>query len=197
MFRLGLTGGAGAGKSTIGRLLESRGIRVIDTDDLARQLVQPGEAALREIVSVFGQSMLDDAGKLRRDVLAARIFASQEERKTLEGILHPRIRERWQQLLARWNAEGVELGCVIIPLLFETKAEEFFDRVVAVGCSAATQSERLRSRGWSENDVRERLAAQLPLKEKLGRADFVIWTEGDPGQLEPQWSRIAAALLGG
>lgn len=178
MKTLGLTGGVGMGKSTSAQLLQARGAAVVDTDDLARQVVAPGTPALREVQSAFGPDIVDAGGRLKREALARRVFADHHARKTLEAILHPRIRVLWQAQVETWRTEDRPLAVVVIPLLYETQAETAFDRILCVACSAATQRERLRARGWSDEQIQQRIAAQLPIEEKLLRSHYVIWTEG-------------------
>lgn len=175
---IGLTGGVGMGKSTATEILRSRAMPVVDTDELARQFVQPGEPALAEIQTVFGQKIITPDGRLRRDELARIVFADPVAREQLEAILHPRIRSAWLAQVEAWGGENHRLAVVVIPLLFETKAEAFFDKVVCVACSAISQHQRLRARGWNDGQIRQRLAAQWPVETKIARADFVIWTEG-------------------
>src|SRR5688572_28334608 len=113
---LGITGGIGMGKSTSGELLRKRGIPVVDTDVLAREVVEPGEPALEEVVAVFGREALDANGRLNRGEVARRVFADPTLREKLEAILHPRIRERWLAQIQSWRAEGHAVAAVIIPL---------------------------------------------------------------------------------
>jgi dephospho-CoA kinase len=177
MKLFGLTGGVGMGKSACAQLLRWRGAAVVDTDELARELVEPGEPALAEIAAAFGRELLDAEGRLRRDALARIVFADPAARRTLEQILHPRIRDAWHERVAAWRAEGKPLGVVVIPLLFETGAEREFDAVICVACSAETQRQRLLARGWSPEQIEQRIAAQMPIEEKMLRADYVVWTE--------------------
>ena len=165
------------GKSTAGALLEERGVVVVDTDRIARNLVEPGQPALAEIAGAFGASILLTNGALDRKELARRIFADATERAKLEAILHPKIREIWEADVKRGRASGWERGAVIIPLLFETGAESNFDAVICVACSAVSQFERLQERGWSRAEIKQRLEAQWPIEDKIARADFVIWTD--------------------
>src|SRR5579862_4737186 len=130
MKLLGLTGGVGMGKSACAQLLRDRKIPVVDTDDLAREVVEPGQPALLEVCRLFGPEMLDPAGKLRRDVLARRVFSDPEARKQLEAILHPPIRARWRAQAESWRAQKLPLAVVAIPLLFETRAEQELDAVI-------------------------------------------------------------------
>jgi dephospho-CoA kinase len=177
MKLFGLTGGVGMGKSACAQLLQWRGAAVVDTDELARELVEPGQPALAEIAAAFGRELLDAEGRLRRDALARIVFADPAARRTLEQILHPRIRDAWHERVAAWRAEGKPLGVVVIPLLFETGAEREFDAVICVACSAETQRQRLLARGWSPEQIEQRIAAQMPIEEKMLRADYVVWTE--------------------
>lgn len=194
MKTIGLTGGVGMGKSTCAQLLPSRGALMLDTDDLARQIVAPGQPALAEVQAAFGPEIVDADGRLKRDALAQRVFADPHARKQLEAILHPRIRELWQAQVETWRAENRPLAVVVIPLLFETRAETEFDCVICVACSAATQRERLRARDWSDEQLQQRIAAQLPIEEKLVRSHYVIWTEGNMDVHARQLDRILTRL---
>ncbi len=136
---LGLTGGIGMGKSTVAEWFARRGVPVADTDQLAREVVEPGQPAWREVCQAFGQDVVDDEGRLRRAELARRVFADESMRRTLEGILHPRIRDKWKAQVKQWQLQGQALSVVVIPLLFETQAEAEFDDILCVACSAVTQ----------------------------------------------------------
>ena len=174
---LGLTGGVGMGKSTSAQLLRDRGVRVVDTDDLARQVVEPGQPALAEVLAAFGPEMAGPDGRLRRKELARRVFADPAARQQLEAILHPRIRMLWRAQVETWRAGGHPLAVVVIPLLFETQAEAELDGTICVACSVATQQERLLARGWSPEQIEQRNLAQWPVSQKIARADFLVWTE--------------------
>jgi len=176
---LGITGGIGMGKSACAELLMARGIRVIDTDALARDLVQPGQAALLEISQSFGSGVLNSAGGLDRHTMAGIVFRSPDARRELESILHPRIREAWKFTMQEWRRIGqTPIAAVIIPLLFETGAQQDVDATVCVACSEVTQLERLASRKWSPTEIRDRIAAQMPAVRKIELSDYVIWSEG-------------------
>jgi dephospho-CoA kinase len=194
MKRLGLTGGIGMGKSAAAEHLRLRGLPVVDTDRLARELVEPGQPALREIRETFGPEVLDTAGRLRRDALARIVFADETRRRQLEAILHPRIRAAWQAQLEAWQHEGRPAAVVVIPLLFETGAAGQFDATICVACSAASQRERLVARGWSDEEIARRLAAQWPIARKIAAADFVVWAEGGLEHTAAQLDRILATL---
>ncbi len=190
----GLTGGVGMGKSTAAGFFLQSGARVVDTDEIARQLVRPGQPALLEIQELFGPGIISSSGELRRDELARIVFPDETARKKLEAILHPRIRECWQQQIQMWRTEGHRLALVIIPLLFETQAEASFDKIICVACSAAAQLERLRGRGWNAEQIQQRIAAQLPVEQKIARSHYVIWSEGSPIAHEQQVARLFQAL---
>lgn len=175
---LGITGGVGMGKTTCAELLRQRGLPVVDTDALARQLVEPGQDALQEIRQAFGPELIGADGCLRRKELAQRVFNDAESRRRLEQILHPRIRERWRAQIETWRKERQALGIVVIPLLFETNAQSELDATLCVACSAATQQARLAARGWSPGHIAQRVAAQWPAEKKMELSTFVIWSEG-------------------
>src|SRR5438876_4027447 len=167
MHLIGLTGGVGMGKTTAANLLQQRGARVIDTDVLAREVVEPGMPAWEEIRRAFGEDIIGPDGQLRRDELARQVFSDEGRRRELEAILHPRIRERWLAQVETWRKENQELAVVVIPLLFETDAESSFDSVICVACSAASQRKRLLERGWSAAQIQQRIQAQWPTERKI------------------------------
>lgn len=174
----GLTGGIGMGKSASTQLLRERAVPVVDTDLLARLIVEPGQPALLEIQSAFGNDILAPDGQLRRDELARRVFADSAARETLGKITHPRIRDLWLVQVEEWRREQKPLAVVVIPLLFETGSESQFDATICVACSAATQRKRLLERGWTPEQIEQRIAAQWPIEKKIAKADYLVWTEG-------------------
>lgn len=190
MKLLGLTGGVGMGKSASAQLMRARGIPVIDTDDLAREVVRPGEPALAEIRSAFGAEIVGPDGQLRRDRMAQQVFADPEARRKLEAILHPPIRERWRQQARAWAETGETVGVVVIPLLFETNAQHDLDATICVACSEATQRQRLTARGWTTDQIRQRIAAQWPIEKKIAASNYVVWSEGSLELHDAQLDRI-------
>ena len=178
------------GKSTVAEILAQRSVAVVDTDDLARLLVRPGEPALEEIRGAFGSGVFHTTQELNREALAALVFRDESARKQLETILHPRIQRLWQAQLATWRSQGHKQAAVVIPLLFETNVESEFDTVVCIACSAKTQRQRLRRRGWSPEQIEQRVSAQMPIAEKMSRAHRVIWNEGDLDVLTQQCDRV-------
>jgi dephospho-CoA kinase len=172
----------------------AHGVRVVDTDELARKLVDRGQPGLAEIQSEFGPDIIAANGELDRAALARRVFADSSARQQLETILHPRIREAWLARLEIWRAENCPLAIVVIPLLFETRAEAHFEKVICVACSPAAQQERLTARGWNAEQIRQRIAAQLPVDQKIARSQLVIWTEGRPEVHRAQIGKILEKL---
>jgi len=192
---VGLTGGVGMGKSNSARLLRLRSIPVVDTEDLARQVVEPGQSALAEVQRVFGAEIVGQDGHLRREELARRVFSDPAARKRLEDILHPRIRALWRAQMEVWRAEGRSLAVVVIPLLFETSAEAELDATICIACTRLTQHQRLLDRGWSPADIEQRVRAQWPIEIKMARADYVVWTEANLDVHADQLNRILTGLI--
>jgi dephospho-CoA kinase len=190
----GLTGGLASGKSSVAEHWRSRRLPVIDADSLAREVVAPGSEALDEIVQAFGPSMLQD-GALDRRRLAAVVFSNPEALRDLESITHPRIERRRAELLAALEARGEPLACYEVPLLFEKGMEVRLRPVVVVTAPEPVQIARARARdGASEDEVRARLAAQLPLAAKAARADYVIDNSASPATTRAQSDRVLEAI---
>ena len=192
MELIGITGGIGMGKSFAGEILTQWGWHVLDTDQLARDVVAPGTPGLAEVVQHFGPEILDEHGALRRGELGQRVFRDPAALAQLNALLHPRIRAAWEQQLTAWRATGVAHAAVTIPLLYENGYEPEFPIVVCVACSAATQRERLRERGWGADEIERRNRVQLPVAEKMKRATRVVWTEGSKTTHAAQWRKLLA-----
>ena len=191
MKLFGLTGGIGMGKSAAAHLLAKRGIAVEDTDDLARSVVAPGQPALAEIQRAFGNQVISHEGTLRRDVLARIVFSDPSARERLEAITHPRIRDLWKSQVQMWRSyQRIKVACVVIPLLFETNAENEFDAIICIACSPATQRSRLAIRGWDPDQTAQRIAAQWPIDKKMGKSNYVVWSEGSLEILSAQMQII-------
>lgn len=182
------------GKSTSSRLLAERGVAVIDTDILARQLVEPGQPALAEIQDVFGSDIIAADGRLRRGDLASKVFGNDSLRVELESILHPRIRKSWLEQVAAFRKQGIAECVIVIPLLFETKADSEFDYILCVACSAGAQHQRLSERGWTAAQIQARIASQWPIEKKMDLSRFVIWTEGSLASHSEQLDRILTKI---
>ncbi len=179
------------GKSAVADLLARRNIPIIDSDDLARQVARPGNPAFDEIVKRFGPSALKSDGALDRQALARRVFTDDHARADLEAILHPRIREIWTSQVERWREDtSIRFAAVIIPLLFETKSEALLDSVICVACSGNSQRERLKARQWSDEEIQQRIRAQLPIDQKIARSQYVLWTDVPMKIVEDQIEKI-------
>lgn len=178
MPSIGITGGVATGKSTIARqLYESLkhidSVELFSSDFEARRLTDTDLAVQQEIKAAFGVQVFDSEGNLARDRLRDLVFRDGNARKILESILHPRIRQAW---VSRTGGGGLLLA--EIPLLYETGAESYFDRIIVTACSRASQIQRMVSgRGLSKELAEQIIRAQLDLEEKIFRADWVVWTD--------------------
>jgi dephospho-CoA kinase len=170
--RIGLTGGIASGKSTVADLFAELGAVIIDTDRIARDVVAPGQPALNDIIAAFGATVLQPDGSLDRAALRQRIFANDDDRKRLEAITHPRIREA---ALRRADTAGGPYQLIVVPLLVGSPLRESVDRILVVDCDEDTQIARLMARDAdSEAQARRILAAQSSRSERLAIADDVI-----------------------
>jgi len=176
---LGLTGGIGSGKSIVAEMFAQLGAEVIDADRLARDVVEPGQPALEEIVNTFGPDILLPDGRLNRVKLAVTIFADAVARQRLNAITHPPIHARMEkEVAARRQRSGVLI--LDIPLLYENRRTDIVEKVIVVWVDPETQRQRLIERdGISLDEARLRIAAQMPLDDKRARADYVIDNRGD------------------
>jgi dephospho-CoA kinase len=175
---LGLTGGIGSGKSLVSQCFRELGAEVIDADQLARDVVEPGTPALDQIRKSFGDEILLDDGRLNRAKLASIIFADPEARARLDAITHPPIRERLRQEVTK-RAERPGVLILDIPLLYENGRAHAVEKVIVVWVDRATQLSRLMQRsGLSHLNAEQRIDAQMPLDEKRRRADEVIDNSG-------------------
>jgi dephospho-CoA kinase len=149
---------------------------------------------LGEIQNTFGSGVMTADGGLRREELARIVFTDPDARRKLEAILHPRIRNAWLAQIEVWRGEGHPLAVVVIPLLYETRAEGHFDKIICAACLPPTQQERLAARGWTPAEIARRKAAQWPVEQKMARADHVLWTEGGLESLAGQVERLMVRL---
>ena len=194
---VGLTGGIATGKSTVSTMLAHLGCRVIDADQLAREVVAPGQPAHAAIVAEFGPEILQPDGSIDRKRLGAIVFNDPERRKRLEEITHPAVRQRQQRLLSMLEEEE-HAGLVIwdVPLLYETNGADKMDRVVVVITDEETELTRLVARDASgAADARARIRSQMPVAEKARRADYVIDNSGSRADTERQVREVHRALL--
>ncbi|MFK0256833.1 dephospho-CoA kinase [Streptomyces sp. NPDC090445] len=185
MLRVGLTGGIGAGKSEVSRLLAGYGAILVDSDRIAREVVEPGTPGLAGIVAAFGESVLTPEGTLDRPKLGSIVFADQERLQTLNGIVHPLVRARSAELEAAAGPDAIVVHDV--PLLTENGLAPLYDLVVVVDAAPQTQLARLTAlRGMAEDEARARMAAQATREQRLAVATLVIDNDGPLEALEPQ-----------
>jgi len=185
---LGLTGGIGSGKSAAAQCFMELGVHLVDADNAARWVVEPGRPALGQIAEHFGADVLQPDGSLNRSALRELIFKDPQQRTWLEGLLHPLIREEIRQYLAR--AESA-YAILVSPLLLETSQHQMVQRVLVIDVPESVQIERtvLRDK-TNEEQVRAILKAQASREERLGRADDVIVNDRDPAWLKSEVERL-------
>jgi dephospho-CoA kinase len=186
-----LTGNIASGKSEVARMLAELGATVIDADDLAREVVQPGEPALAAIVKRWGKGVLQPDGTLDRAALRAIVFASADEREALNAIVHPQVRRRRDDLVAQAKARGDAVVVAVIPLLFETGLEREFDRVILVDAPDDVREARLLKRSAiAATEARRMMDAQMPVQVKRSRSHFVIENDADLAALRKSVERV-------
>lgn len=196
MVKVGLTGGIGAGKSEVSRLLASYGAVIVDADKIAREVVEPGTPGLAAVVAEFGDDVLTPDGTLDRPKLGGIVFADPQKLKALNAIVHPLVGARSAELEA---AAGPDIVVVHdVPLLTENGLAPLYDLVVVVDAAPQTQLDRLvRLRGMAEGEAASRMAAQATREQRLAVADLVIDNDGPLDALEPQvravWERLRSA----
>ena len=175
-MRVGLTGGIASGKSTVADMFADLGVPVIDTDVIARDVVEPGQPALAEIRESFGAAAFTDDGRLDRAAMRKIVFADEDARKRLESILHPRIRDA---AMREASDAGGDYQLIVVPLLAESPMKHAMDRILVVDCDEQTQISRLMARdAESEDQARRMLAAQSARDERLAIADDVVRNDG-------------------
>lgn len=188
----GLTGSFGSGKSTVAKMFEEAGVPVQDADQAAKDVVEPGRPALKEIIAAFGEGILQSDGRLDRKKLAEIVFADAEARKRLNGIVHPRVREEQLKFLQSHAAAPVIV--LEIPLLLEGGGRGAFAKVIVVTASERTRFGRLRRAGHTEREIIARLGAQMPQARKAELADHVIDNDGDLESTRKQVEKTLEAL---
>lgn len=194
MLKVGLTGGIGSGKSTVAKTLRSKGIVLVDADQIAREVVEPGEEALVEISKTFGTEILLQDGSLNRAALKQKIFSDPSAKKQLEGILHPKIRQR---ILKRVDEATITPYVLAdIPLLVENHYADYFDRVVVVDCTEEQQIARVKSRDeLSEAQIKKIMLSQANRQTRLAAATDIIDNTGDLKSLQSQIEKLHETLL--
>jgi len=197
MLNVGLTGGIATGKSTVVRMLVRRGARVIDHDALVHALQEPGRPVWNRIVEAFGRDILDAEGRIDRKKLGALVFGNEERRRSLEGIVHPAVREEAQRerdRIGREDARAIVLSD--IPLLLEVGMQGLFDLILLVYSPPETQIARVMKRNrMTRDEAVARLKAQMPIDEKLTYADLVVRNDGTMRDLEKRVDEVWQELL--
>jgi dephospho-CoA kinase len=191
MIRVALTGGIATGKSYVLSRLRHLGVPTIDADDIVRQSLSPGTPTSTAIAARFGSACLRDDGSVDRALLAKIVFADVDARLALEAIVHPGV---YETIRAWFDAGDRLFGVASIPLLYETHRDADFNAVVVTACRREQQIQRIRQRGLSEEEAVQRMAAQLPTEDKVGRADYVIWTGGPFAETDTQVDAIVEAI---
>ena len=188
MLRVALTGGIGSGKSLVGEILEELGALVIDSDQLAREVIERGSPGYEEVVTAFGDSILSE-GQIDRSKLAAVVFKESDLRKKLESIIHPLVREAAEKLARKLPSGAILINQ--IPLLVESDGAKRFDYVVTVSADEEIRKERLRLRGLKDYEITQRMAAQVSDSEREKIADYIIRNDASIDEL----TRAVEALM--
>ena len=189
--KIGLTGGIGCGKSTVIAHLREAGLTTIESDAIVRQLLQSDGSIVSAIFERWGRAVAAPDGSLDRKAIARRVFSDDSDLRWLEQLLHPRVRERWESELHQSSSDQV---VVEIPLLFEKNLETHFDFTVCVESAEFLVNRRMIGRGYSKEDVERRRRRQLPIQEKIERANFVLSNSGSLQFLKLQTQRLVDLL---
>ncbi len=191
-MKVGLTGGIGAGKSTVADLFSQKGAVVIRSDELARQVIEPQTPGFEQVVARFGKEFVNSEGYIDRAKLAQVVFHDDAALKDLENIIHPLVRNKTNQIIEQQTAETIIVN--EIPLLLEKKMESLFDFLVIVISSEKNRLERLTQRGLKKDQVIARMAKQVSDEDRKAAADFLIVNDGNLDQLEADVEKIWQTL---
>jgi dephospho-CoA kinase len=191
MLNVALTGGIGSGKSTVGEMFSQLGAVVVDSDQIARDVIERGTKGFDALVAVFGDSILKN-GEIDRSAIASLVFSEAGKRKRLEEITHPLIRESYSQILLKLPKDSIVINQ--IPLLFESKGDYRFDHVITISVSEDIRAERLRKRGLSSVQINQRMKAQASDAERESIAHSIIVNDGDESSLAKQVESIWVKL---
>jgi dephospho-CoA kinase len=192
---VGLTGGIASGKSTVAAILRRLGAAIINADELARAVVEPGREACQEIVATFGSDVLQGDGAIDRRKLREIIFNDAEARKKLESIIHPRVRALAEEKIRALEAAGSALVVYEVPLLFEAQIHQWIRPVIVVACDIDKQKSRLKERDdLSDAEAQSHIEAQMSLEEKRKLADYIIENNGSLADLEAQVKAVVEKI---
>jgi dephospho-CoA kinase len=195
MLKMGLTGGIASGKSAVAAMLREMGFPVLEADVVSHKLLEPGQPAHDQVLRDFGAELADSAGRIDRAKLGALVFADPAKLAKLNSILHPRVAEIILRQFEEWQRSGVrDAGFVEAALLIEAGIAGKLDGLVVAFCTPEQQLERLRARGMSEMDAKRRMAAQMPVEEKLRHATETIDCSGTLEDTRAQVRALAAKL---
>jgi dephospho-CoA kinase len=193
---VGLTGGIATGKSTVSSYLRSCGIPVVDADEVAHQVVEPGTKGLQEIESQFGPDYIDQSGHFNRKKMADLVFKDRTALLKLEKIIHPLVQSRVIELRRQFESQGHKVIVYDVPLLFEKNLQDQFDRIILVTSLEAHQLERMKTRNaWPLEESKRRILNQIPLIEKESRSDFIIVNNSDLKSLYLQVDDVIKNLI--
>lgn len=192
---IGLTGGIACGKSAVAAHLRSKGWPVVDADALAHAALSPGETSYNDVVSIFGPNILNDDRSINRKALGAIVFTDKEKLEKLEQAIHPWVQVQTQKKRKEFESSGAKMAFYDVPLLYEKNLHAQFDDVIVVACDEALQIERLKKRNsFSEDEARRRIAAQMPLIEKVKRTSYVIYNNGSLSELAQNVDSILSKI---
>lgn len=191
----GLTGGIGSGKSAVAQRLRARGVPVVNADDLARIAVAPGSAGLARVADYFGPSVLTPSGELDRAELGKIVFSDPEARRMLDSIVHPIVRQLAAEQFREIAERGEPLACYEVPLLYEVGLDRTYHPVLVVSAPLELREQRIAQRdGFNPAQIAARIAAQMPLEDKVRRADYVIDNAGTLEELAEGTDAVLNAL---
>lgn len=193
---VGLTGGIACGKTTVAKMFSDLGIPVIDADELAREVVEPGTPGVRQIVDEFGEGVLDEAGRLDRKTVADLVFGDEDARETLNAIMHPLIAAAGGEHIMAYQDDPAPYLLYEAALLVETRSYQAFSALVVVSAEESIQRLRLIARdGFTVREANARIASQLPLARKIAVADHVVVNNGDLDGTQRQVAEIHEKLV--
>lgn len=200
MLKIAITGGAGSGKSVVARMFQDLGAAVLDADEIAHAVVAAGAAAWEELQKAFGPEFFLEDGALNRPLMARTVFTDPQARQRLNAIVHPFVAREIRERLADLERQGVKLVLVEVPLLFEAGLAGGYDRVIVVDADPREQAERLQTRDHREEaEIQGIIQAQLPLQDKVARADYVVNNRGPltatRRQVEFIWQDLQKIIL--